>query len=277
MRFRQSTIDREERAFSRVDLICAMAIVLMLGGLQLGSASQNVVRTKSAVCSNNLRELIVGWLAYADDNRGELVHNPHGGDSIGTTSPWQTWTRGWVSWETSSDNTNTLNLTNATYAKLAPYVRPDASIYKCPEDQYISATQARRGYNTRVRSYSMSFAMGDGNDKRIFDPSAVIFKKLADIETIKPEDAIVFVEEHPDSINDPVFFTSIREPRWLDLPASFHQGGAIFPFADGHVQRREWQVNSTLQAVKLSTFTTPPINSSNSDWRWMSAHSTFLR
>jgi prepilin-type processing-associated H-X9-DG protein len=53
------------------------------------------------------------------------------------------------------------------------------------------------------------------------------------------------VEEHPDSINDGYFINKFSYYEWLDLPASYHNGGANFTFADGHAEYHRWRLGST--------------------------------
>ena len=68
-----------------------------------------------------------------------------------------------------------------------------------------------------------------------------IYLKLADINNPSPSMAWVFIDEHPDSIND-TLFSVIMTPgaSWTDVPASYHNGGGGLSFADGHAEIRHW-------------------------------------
>src|SRR4026209_2631394 len=76
------------------------------------------------------------------------------------------------------------------------------------------------------------------------NPFYVQFFKLSAIP--RPARIFVFLDEHPDSINDGYFLNKVyweagalvRE--WVDLPASYHNGAAAFSFADGHSQIQRW-------------------------------------
>jgi hypothetical protein len=51
----------------------------------------------------------------------------------------------------------------------------------------------------------MNFYMGDGDfpgEKDWFPGERVIYKKMSDLKRLSPTQAWVFVDEHPDSIND---------------------------------------------------------------------------
>ena len=55
----------------------------------------------------------------------------------------------------------------------------------------------------------------------------------------------VFLDEHPDSINDGYFINRGDYHQWLDLPASYHNGAASFSFADGHSEMHRWLLPRT--------------------------------
>lgn len=54
------------------------------------------------------------------------------------------------------------------------------------------------------------------------NPHYVQFFRLTDIPL--PSEIFVFVEEHPDSINDGYFLNKFYTRHWIDLPASEHDG-----------------------------------------------------
>ena len=62
-----------------------------------------------------------------------------------------------------------------------------------------------------------------------------------------PSTILVFLDEHPDSINDGYFINRDYYPEWHDLPASYHNGAAAFSFADGHSALHRWIVASTVR------------------------------
>ena len=62
-----------------------------------------------------------------------------------------------------------------------------------------------------------------------FNPAYVQFFKSADV--IDPSHIFVFLDEHPDTINDGFFMNRLEEPTWGNLPASYHNGATSFSFA----------------------------------------------
>ena len=75
------------------------------------------------------------------------------------------------------------------------------------------------------------------------NPYYVQFFKITSIP--EPADIFVFLDEHPDSINDGYFLNRAYYPQWIDLPASYHNGSASFSFADGHAQTHRWLLPKT--------------------------------
>jgi prepilin-type processing-associated H-X9-DG protein len=53
-------------------------------------------------------------------------------------------------------------------------------------------------------------------------------------------DTFVFVDEHPDSINDGAFFSPQSKSQFVDIPATYHNRACGFSFADGHAEIHKW-------------------------------------
>ena len=65
-------------------------------------------------------------------------------------------------------------------------------------------------------------------------------QKLTQITQPSPSERWVFVDEHPDSINNGYFTVLLDQNFWEDLPASYHDGACGFAFADGHSVIKKW-------------------------------------
>jgi prepilin-type processing-associated H-X9-DG protein len=82
-------------------------------------------------------------------------------------------------------------------------------------------------------------------------PNWYCFNKISDIVNPPPVKLWVFVDEHPDSINDGWLITHVEDlNNWIDLPASYHNGACGFGFADGHAEIKKWRDSSTVVRVK---------------------------
>ncbi len=100
------------------------------------------------------------------------------------------------------------------------------------------------------------------------NPDYVQFFRSAQIPV--PAQIFVFIEEHPDSINDGYFVNHIDSRKWNDLPASYHNGAANLTFADGHLELRRWLHPSTKPAAQAFAahlpFTVPASQADDFNW-----------
>jgi prepilin-type processing-associated H-X9-DG protein len=106
----------------------------------------------------------------------------------------------------------------------------------------------------------------------------MLFKKQSTIINPAPANAWVFIDEHPDSINDGFFFVKMGQTAdWYDLPASYHNGSGGLSFADGHADIKRWKDKSisgrAVTKVNLSAHQTTPANPNN-DLIWLQERTT---
>ena len=103
------------------------------------------------------------------------------------------------------------------------------------------------------------------------------FFKITDIS--QPSQIFVFLDEHPDSIDDGYFINRAYEPEWIDLPASYHNRAAEFSFADGHSGPHRWRVPSTYPPPQPDAAGLPiDLNGSDqSDYDWVIQHMSAAR
>jgi hypothetical protein len=239
--------------FSITELLAILGVLTLLFLLQTSTVAHDKGNSHRAVCADNLRRLTLSWLMYADDNRGRLAPNL----GISAAHPTNNWVGGWLDYSTSTDNTNVAMITGA---KLYPYNK-SVGIYRCPDD--LSSTRGR----LRIRSCSMNGWVGGGTIEWTGG-----FQLMTHRSQIRqPDQTFVFIEEHPDSINDGLFIVDMSASAPIvDYPASYHYSGANLGLADGSVRYRQW-INIPATLVPFPRPTRGP------DVPWLQSISTYRK
>jgi len=271
--------ERVGLGFTLIELLVVISLIAVLAALLLPTLQRARARAQGYQSVSNTRQLVLAWVLYSDDNNGRLAYNL-GGPSGGKSPALKTnlnWVNNILDWET--NNTDNINTATLTEASLGPYASRVASIYRCPADRTLSKIQQEAGWTHRVRSYSMNAMIGDAGELSEYgfnqnNPKYAQFFRLTDIP--RPSDIFVFVEEHPDSINDGYFLNQFRTSQWIDLPASDHNGAAPFAFADGHAQMQHWVDATTKQPPRPDAVAFPLAVSPNetTDLDWVMQHTS---
>lgn len=268
----------QRKGFTLVELLVVIAIIAILAAMLLPALTKARERARGASCLNNTKQLALALELYADEHDQFLPYNiGMNGSSFRTPL---NWVNNVLTWDLSSDNTNPATITSAS---LGPYISGAAKIYRCPSDHALSAMQSAAGWETRIRSYSMNAMVGNvgsflTNGANVNNPNYQQFLKLTQIP--RPAEIFVFVDEHPNSINDGYFLNKSPEnnywgeAEWDHLPASYHNRAAAFSFADGHSELHRWLEPSTVIQIQPGIPYLPVEIPSNerADFDWMLAH-----
>jgi prepilin-type N-terminal cleavage/methylation domain-containing protein/prepilin-type processing-associated H-X9-DG protein len=272
---------KDRQAFTLIELLVAMAIIAILAALLLPVLGRSKQKAWQATCSNNVRQLQLGWLMYAGENNDFLAPNAVG-SGHGLTAENPGWVAGDMWFNSDGDVTESINtdfLVGAEYApfgSIGVYIKNPA-VYHCPGDRSIVMVAGK--VLPRVRSMSMNSYMGahhPGTTGQFWR-----FWKLSQIVAPGPSDAFVFIDEREDSINDGLFAIDAGS-RYaiIDYPSSCHNGGACISFVDGHADYHQWvepTTNPPLVAGQRLPGGSKPTSPTDRDVAWLIQHSTSLR
>jgi prepilin-type N-terminal cleavage/methylation domain-containing protein/prepilin-type processing-associated H-X9-DG protein len=221
----KGTIMYRHKAFTLVELLVVIAIIALLMAILMPALERAREQGMRVVCLSNLKQLVLAWNLYADENDGKLVcgYTEEGGfcePPLGPSGPWGPGgmhenERPWVlrDWE-QRDLTEEQKIAAIKGGALYYYTK-NPKLYKCP---------VALDYETRT--YSIVDSMNaDDYDK------GPMLKHRTDIRN--PTDRIVFMEN---SGATAVGAWSIyyRKASWRDEPPIRHGDGGTLSFADGH-------------------------------------------
>jgi prepilin-type processing-associated H-X9-DG protein len=150
------------------------------------------------------------------------------------------------------------NVNSLKAGLLFPY-NPNPGVYKCP-----TATKGPSGIpNVRVvRNYSLEGRMGGAGAVEaarygVSDTTWVLgapypqYKKIAEIKTPSPTEALTFLDESIETLDDGYFAVNYNAETttWQNSPTVRHGQSGVLAFADGHAERWRWKALSVDQGL----------------------------
>ncbi len=244
--------------FTLVELLVVIAVIALLMAILLPALNKAREQGKRIVCMNNLKQLTLAWMAYADNNNGKLANGAP--DSVtdsafSCTECSAEYCKAWpplpgMTW-LYSDHQNEL-----------PWIG-DASDpattecgYKCAMDtgaiwKYVRNYKSYRCPNGR-RDVLMSYVIVDamnGYARNGTKSSNVWRKSMGQIK--KTSMQIVMIDEG--KVTDDSYAVNFMDTawgadaeKWFDHPMVRHGGGTTFSFTDGHAEYKKWLSKKTV-------------------------------
>ena len=246
--------ENRSRGFTLIELLVVIAIIAILASLLLPVLSRARCKAQGISCLSNTKQLTFAWHLYCGDFDDRVPNNFGVQETYDTIKKgtFENWVNNVMDWSLNESITNLAWVANGVLGK---YTASKLGVYKCPADNYLNAAQRNAGWSQRNRSLSMNsifglFSRTDGNTLNGKNWGMEQYRQyLKQAQVPRPAKTWLFLDEHPDSINDGYFINNPNASSWQDIPASYHCGACGFSFADGHSEIKKWQSNSSKYPV----------------------------
>jgi prepilin-type N-terminal cleavage/methylation domain-containing protein/prepilin-type processing-associated H-X9-DG protein len=273
-----------EGGFTLVELLVVIAIIALLMAILLPALGRAREMGKRAVCMNQLKQLILGWNMYCDDNKekmslGEVWYswdtpNPAPGGPV-PAGPQVAWVEPAHPLHSGPPTVATNKLAAYGYAGNPPvpqnqadeiwwHAMKEGTLYKYIKDYKIYKCPV--GDKGQRVTYFMSQGLAAypwGGGPTIMLRSQI--KRFAEMFVFLDTGALKFG----------AFYLPYKEMGalwWGNLPPVRHGMGTTFVFADGHVEYRKWTDKHALKAIETNGWLDPAVGPDNCDCdlRWLS-------
>jgi prepilin-type N-terminal cleavage/methylation domain-containing protein/prepilin-type processing-associated H-X9-DG protein len=255
MRKQEDVMIVQRRGFTLIELLVVIAIIAILMAILIPTLNRAKEQAKRGACLNNLRQLQLAWIMYANENDDKLVNGEadEGNDGTAvlksgrhTNEMWWTGDDCAAGYMQGAQLAEDMQIRAIKAGALYPYVKNE-KLYQCPT-----------GVRGEMRTYSIVDSMNglyrdgthNGNVGVRVGRTVLWVKKTVEISVPGPASRIVFLDEGrvtPDS-----YATHYLNETWWDPPHVRHGDGTNVSFADGRSDYWKWKGKKTIEDGKLA-------------------------
>jgi len=217
--------------FTLIELLVVIAIIAVLMAILMPALNRAREQGKRAVCLNNLKTLVLGWMMYCDDYAGNMPKAQASEDPA------------WPGWVLKPPGNRPVDAPMETQIEaikgglLFEYVK-NVKVYRCP---------VAKSYE--MRTYGCSHGMNGIETHGVAGGptgNGPVFKNRDKIKHAAQR--IVFLDDYGEDW-DAAWAIPWDRPFWWNPIPSRHGDGTTFSFADGHSEYWKWKDPRTIEVM----------------------------
>jgi prepilin-type N-terminal cleavage/methylation domain-containing protein/prepilin-type processing-associated H-X9-DG protein len=236
------------KAFTLIEMLIVIAVIVLLLAILVPSLNKARETGRRTVCLNNLKQLQLAWISYAQDNSEKIVSGLNGTVGVLQSDGKILKYTGWVDYDSDfSTNHNSKNPTETKELQKLDRIKRINSGALYPYVNNIKIYRCSNSIRDETRTYSIVDSMNGINDPNVINQNNGDFKslwinKIVDIKN--PSSRMVFLDTGKRVTHS--FRAYFNTELWYYGAPSRHEKGNTFSFADGHCEYWRWRGSDTI-------------------------------